>query len=237
VNIVVLRNKAILVLDKGEPTGPLQFHLSQPERTGGLTKEMLIGNRGQLLASLAKHLPVDLGGLQGSNAAGFSLDAGLGRHFMEIEFVATPDPENDFQWGDGSRDPDTDPITLRDATGGHPQSRMQILEYHARTARTDSRSPARLHWGEHTDGIIGGEAIGGVEAGVFDEPMPAVVLEVSPRNDRDDSGAVTGTVICQRVKEFPEVDFGEGFDELADELGEEFENIADTTTDFISNLP
>jgi len=237
VNIVPLRNKAILVLDKGESTGPLQFHLSQPERTGGLTKEMLIGNRGQLLASLAKHIPVDLGGLQGSNAAGFSLDAGLGSHFVEIEFVAAPDPENEYQWGDGSRDPDSDPITLRDATGGHPQSRMQLLEYHARTARTDSRGPARLHWGEHTDGVIDGDPIGGVSAGLFDDPLPAVVLEVNPRNERDDPSAVTGTVICQRVKEFPNVDFSKGFDKLADELGDQLGNLADTTTDFISDLP
>lgn len=232
-----LREKAILVIGKGDAAGPLEFHLDQVERTGGLNKEMLIGNRGQLLANLAKHIPVDLGGLQGSNAAGFSLDAGLGRYFMELEFIASADPDNEYQWGDGSRNPDTDPITLRDATGGHPQARMQILEYHARTARTDSRSPARLHWGEHTDGVIDGDPIGGVTAGVIGEPMPAVVLEVQPRNERDDPSAVTGTLVCQRVKEFPNVDFSKGFDKLADELGNQLGNLADTTTDFISDLP
>jgi len=230
-----LRNRAILVIDKGNSNGPLQFHLSQVERTEGLSKEMLIGNRGQLLSELAKHLPVDLAGLAGSDAAGLSLDAGLGQQLLTLEFALTPDPENEYRWGDGSRDPDTDPITKRDATGGHPQARAQILEFHARTARTDSRTPARLHWGEHTDGTIDGSSIPGVvtQNGVFDAPMPAVVLEVNPRNQRDDSGAVEGTVVCQRVKEFPGVDFSEGFDELADGLGD----VAGGAKEFVTDLP
>jgi hypothetical protein len=232
-----LTDRAVLVIDRGKDAGPLQFHLNGPQQTGALNKKMLVGNRGQLLAELADHVPVDLGGLAGSNAAGLSIDAGQGEDLFELSFELTPRPDASpaFQWGDGSRSPG-DPITQRDMTGsGEVRAQLQMLRYHCRQARIDSRSPARLHWGEWTNGFIDGGSLTGISQGVFGTPIPVTVLEVVPRDDRDDT-AIQVSLLCQRVKEFPGVDFSEGFDELADELGDQFDGIADGVTDFVSDI-
>jgi len=229
---MAIRDRAVLVIDKGTADGPLEFHFTQFEQAGSLARQMLIGTQGgQLLAALVDFIPTDIGaglaGFLGGEASGLTIDTGMGEDTITIEHEITSG--STAQWGDGTQS-ESDPATATSAAYAHEQTKADVLREQARTARTDSRGPATLHIGEFTDGSVTADATDGL----FD-PIPVTVLDISPRDTLGDPSAVTLEVTMKRVKELPDIDLdaGEtldkGFDALTDGVGE--------TTDFVTDLP
>ena len=205
---MALRDRAVLVVettDDNDETRTGEFHLIAAESDSSLNREMLIGNRGQIISGLADVAPLvpDLFG----NAEGVNIDAGQGQDELVLQFEngqerdAEADPAP--QWGDGSGG-----TSRWDATGAHPQTKEQVLQWWLRTSSTDSRSPARLHWGEWTDGAINGEE------GLFGEPIDCIVLSVDTDWEHDEPSAFTGRVELLRTGSFPEVEGGFDFDDI-----------------------
>jgi len=204
-----LRDRAILVLDRGGQTAQFEFDTASTEREE-LEKEMLIGPTGGTLQTVADLAPFLGGG--GVDAEELVTDAGLGsaQTTLSVDIIQR-ESGNEALWGDGSRSP-SDPITEDDAAGGHPLAKFQVLKYWCRTTRTDSQNPAALHWGEWTDGRFG-------ELGAFDEPIPVVVQSVRLTHPRDDPSASTAAVELLRTSELPDTA------DLKDKIGGLFDDL------------
>jgi len=190
-----LRDRAILVLDRGGQTAEFEFDTASTEREE-LEKEMLIGPTGGTLQTVADLAPF-LGG-DGVDAEELVVDAGLGsaQTTLSVDIIQRKSG-NEALWGDGSRSP-SDPITEDDAAGGHPHAKFQILKYWLRTTRTDSESPATLHWGEWTDGTYG-------SAGVFGAPAEVFVRSVSGSWQEDNPSRIEATLTVQRADATPDI--------------------------------
>jgi len=228
---MAIRDRAVLVIDKGTTDGPLEFHFTQHERAGSLARRMLIGTQGgQLFAALIDFIPTDIGkgfaNFFGGESAGLTIDAGMGEDTFTVEHTITSG--STAQWGDGTQ-AESDPPTATSATYAHEETKADVLREQARTARTGSRGPATLHIGEFTDGSVTTDATDGL----FD-PIPVTILDVSPRDTLDDPSAVTIELTMKRVKELPDfidVDgvIDTGFDALTDGV--------DTVTNLTTDLP
>lgn len=188
---MVLRDRAVIVMERDGVVG--EFHLPGAEETNDLDRQMLIGNRGQVISEILDVIPLLPGG--GADAEGINIDAGQGQDTIRLEFDNGNERDYDppLQWGDGSTG--TSP---NDATGAHPQTKKQVLQHWARKSRTDSLNPARLHIGEWTDGRFGAP-------GIFGEPIECIIINVNTSWENDNPSHFDGTVELMRTSSFPDI--------------------------------
>lgn len=110
----------------------------------------LIAGRGNLVNTIIQEF-TDSGE---SPRKGFYFDAGNGEYIHEIDFQGWEGAQYEgqaLQWGDTGDDSN---ITATDATGADPITQIQILLYVIRNVQIDSRNPATLEFGQHSDGGV-----------------------------------------------------------------------------------
>jgi len=201
-----LTNKAYLVIPGPEgdalPDDDGVFELRGVETTEEFDKELLLGNRGQIISQISDVIPfVPRIGEEGT---GLNIDGGGGRDSVTLEVEITED--FDAQWGAGAR---TTPPG--DAQLSGPLTKGQVLKFWARKSRTDSESPAKLHWGEWTNGDFDDVD------GAFGSPIDVVVQSVTIQDARDDPSAVIATIEVLRTTDLPEID-GDLFGDLEETI-------------------
>lgn len=189
-----LRSDAVLELDRSDaPNGTGVFTLQNVEQTHELQREMLIGNRGQVISGLSDIAPFapDLLG----DGAGVDIDVGQGNDSQSFDFEVVPNPsQSDFRWGDGSGD------SQFDLPDGHQQDMAELLQEYVRVSNTGSANPARLYWGPFDDSTHG-------PGGLFGKPFRCIVLDLTTTPaDHDEPSAFTGTISLRRTNSFPDVD-------------------------------
>lgn len=189
-----LRDRAVVVIEAEGRRG--EFHLPGAESTNDLDREMLLGNGGQVISTLQDLIPFIGGG--GTNRTGYNIDAGQGRDEYRLAFETGGERSYspDLQWGDGSAG---DTKWDADPQNDHPQKLEQIFQYYSRIGTTDSRRPAKLYWGEWSDGTYCDAP------GVFGEPIDAVVLNLNTENKNDDPAGFEGTATLARTDSFPKI--------------------------------
>jgi len=204
-----LTNKAYLVLDNTSQFGDEGvFELTGVEVTEELDREMLLGNRGQVITGISDVVPI----LPefGSDGSGINIDGGAGRDVITIEAEITK-PEGGINsgptWGAQNSG------LPANAQGRHPVTQAQVLKNWARTTKTDSFRAGKLHWGEWTDGRFDDEL------GAFGEPIPVVVQSVRLTHPRDDPSASTASIEVLRTSEVPDTD------DLRDDIGDFFDDL------------
>lgn len=170
------------------------FELNIGLRTSGeLDKNYLMGSRGQYITEIF-NVSDSLGEIENDTVdrrAGFWVDGGAGNLTERIEFETGLEA---VQWGDGSGGTGPSNVTPRDASGADvkPVTRYHVLELWLARTLTDSRNPARLYWGEWTDGSKAEHA----SAGAFNQPMPCAVINAQPElNDVSETSASMQGVI------------------------------------------
>lgn len=195
-----LYNEAYLEIDDGDGTiGTFEFR-DGFEPTTDVNKSFLMGDAGQYIREIINQDLLNTGVDAGERRTGAWIDGGAGD--WEIRFQYTTGMEGDsIQWGDGSGGTGPSNITRTDASGAEvkPLDRQQIAAYWVASTRTDSLIPAYLHWGQWTDG-----SVGGADAGAFDAPMPVAVKELTAEKSTDSPSAVTGTLTVSHLAVFPD---------------------------------
>jgi hypothetical protein len=217
----MLTNKAYLSLEDSDSEAVFELQIDLEDSTE-LSKQMLMGNRGQYLQEVYQQIfESSAPDLEGANRRkGFSIDAGAGEWAPNLSFGAGMESES-IQWGDGSGDPQ------RDASGAeiHPMRRKHVLEQWLARTRTDSANPAYLYWGEWTDGRFEGDP------GAFGEPMTVAVREAtlnSPDPEQDTS-TMTGSLTIVRIAVFPDKvqDIRSSVSSALDDAAEKLNGITD----------
>lgn len=189
-----LRSDAVLELDRDDaPGGTGAFTLQNVEFPHQLERQMLIGNRGQVISGIADIAPLAPDLL--SDGAGVDIDVGQGNDTPTVEFEVVPNSTgSNFQWGDGSGN------SRYDQPNGHEQDMAELLQEYCRVSKTGSQNPARLHWGPFSDGTYG-------DAGLFGEPFPCIVVSVTTKpSQKDDPSALTGSITLRRTSSYGGVD-------------------------------
>jgi hypothetical protein len=163
-------------LEVEDNTSTAVFELSLGLRTSGeLDKNYLMGSRGQYITEIF-NVSDSLGEIENDTVdrrAGFWVDGGAGNYSERIEFETGLE---DVEWGDGSGGTGPTNVTPRDASGADvkPLTRYHILSLWLARTLTDSRNPARLYFGEWSDGTHH------PEAGAFGQAMPCAVTNFQP---------------------------------------------------------
>ena len=214
---MTLTQTAYLTVQEGNNEAVFELRLDL-EETADLNKSFIMGDRGQTIQEVYEQFLGDDEELEGKNRrAGFTLDGGAGEWQHTLSF-STGLEDRDVTWGDGSDDPQ------KDASGPdvHPLTRKQIMESWLARTRTDSANPARLYWGEYTDGRFEGTA------GAFNQPMFVAVNEynISSPDVNRDVNTMDGTVTLSRIALFPD-SIPDDLDEGIDLIRESLEGIVD----------
>jgi len=212
---MTLTEQAYLTVREGENEAVFQLRIDL-EETADLNKSFIMSDRGQTIQEVYEQFLGDDEDLSGKNRrAGFTLDGGAGEWQHTLSFSTGLE---DARWGDDSND------TQKDASGPdvHPLTRKQIMESWLARTRTDSANPARLYWGEYTDGRFEGEA------GAFNQPMFVAVNEfnLSSPDVNQDVNTMDGTITVSRIALFPE-SVPEDLDEAIDLIRDSLEGIVD----------
>lgn len=215
-----LYNSAFLeIFDGNGNTGTFEFSIGF-EPTSDINKSFLMGDTGQYVREIINQDLLNTGVDAGERRTGFWIDGGAGD--WEIRFKYKTGLE-DIQWGDGSGGTGAANVTKTDASGEgvKPLDRQQIAANWVASTRTDSLIPAHLHWGQYTDG-----SLGGATAGAFNAPMLVAVKEFTAEKTTDSEGVntVSGTVTVSRLAPFPDKavpDFIEDYvGKIEDDLGD-----------------
>lgn len=164
---------AVLEIDAFSTTGV--FRLKKHfEQTSDVERRFIVGDRAQLIRSMLDRLSdavedLDFGQLEGGRR-GFYIDGGTGTWEIQLNasLSETPVDGEHLQMGD-SDDPST--LTKTDATGANPRTQAEVFQRFTREAKTDSRSPARLHIGHYHDGTYSEDG----EPGLFENSLPVVI--------------------------------------------------------------
>jgi len=212
---MTLTEQAYLTVREGENEAVFQLRIDL-EETADLNKSFIMSDRGQTIQEVYEQFLGDDEDFSGKNRrAGFTLDGGAGEWTHTLSFSTGLE---DARWGDDSNDPQ------KDASGPdvNPLSRKQIMESWLARTRTDSANPARLYWGEYTDGRFEGEC------GAFNQPMFVAVNEfnLSSPDVNQDVNTMEGTITVSRIALFPE-SVPDDLDEAIDLVRESLEGIVD----------
>lgn len=182
---MTLTNKAYLEF---EATTNATFELNiELEPQSSLTKNYLMGNRGQYIREIYNWLP-GTGTIDDERGTGYYIDGGAADWTPTIQFETGLE---DVRWGDQDGGDGPSNVTTTDASGAdvEPISRLQILQKWLSRTKTDSTGAAKLHWGEWTDGSVA--HVTGLSAGAFGEPMPVAVQESQFQGPRPDRGGTS----------------------------------------------
>lgn len=196
---MTLTNEAYLELEAGDGTVALFEFSDGLEFSGSIERNFAIGPRGQAIREIDRFIQeFDLGLSDSPRRTAYWYDGGGGTWTEEVSFEASTG--EDLLWGD--RESPTAPanVTRTDASGAdvNPISRYQVMENWLARVRTDSFGYARLHWGEYTDG-----SVGGVSAGAFESAMPIAIQNSELQRGTDDPSAMSGTLTVAHVAVFP----------------------------------
>jgi len=193
-------NKAVLYVNAtdgpaaGGFTGEAEFHFeTELEVRGELSKQPLIGGRGQVLNELFSAF---VGGTGGDGAGGITIDVGQGDDDITLTHEAAVGESP--VWG---------PVTTQGGSkttntalpAGHlpaepPADRGFILKNVCRTLRGDSvRDSFELYIGPWSDGTYASSA------GRFGRPIQVTPREVSVTNPDDDPSVAEITLTLRRV--------------------------------------
>lgn len=195
-------------LDLEDSQGVATFEMQVGFTTQGETeKRFLMGDEGfgQYVTEIFNQLDV-LGEVDSTvdRRAGFYLDGGAGMITESLNFKTGLD---DVTWGDGSGGTGEANVTPRDASGPgiKAATRKHIFDLWVARSLTDSRNPARLYFGEWTDGSKAQHS----EAGAFNQPMPCAVKRVTtnlPDPNDDDKVSLEGTIELSMLTPFADYD-------------------------------
>jgi len=196
------REKAFLEIDIVDDTDTKRtcvFEFREDlQITPSPTKNYLIGNRGQYVRE-AIDIGSDVLGAdvpEADNRRGYYIDGGAGLAQLTVEATGG---DRDLQWGDGSSDPnDPDDVSMYDATGCGPRAQLDILEWVITQGKTDSASPARLYYGQWTNGTHASTA------GAFDKPRAVAIQELATTDPTDEPSAFTVTIETAWAAVLPE---------------------------------
>jgi hypothetical protein len=221
---MTLTTEAWLEIDDGAgTTGQFQLQVNLEESTQ-MEKSFIMG-RGGTIQKIVDNIVqfkniVDIE----NRRTGFTIDAGLGEETITLTFETGLE---DVTWGDGSGG-GTGPsnVTTTDASGADvkPLVRKQILEYWLRRTRTDSFGQARLHWGEWTDGTVGGAS-----AGVFNQPIPVAIQSYNndAPNPEETQASMTGIITMNRVALFPTDQLPDYIVDAAEKIQQQLQGVQD----------
>ena len=182
-----LSEKAVLEIDLVDDSGTERtcvFEIYEDlEITPSTTKQYLLGNRGQYVREAFEissgALGVDLP--SAGNRRGYHVDGGAG---IVTLTVSAKGGDRDVRWGDGSSNAsDPSSITKYDAEGCDPGDQRDVLDWVVSQSKTDSASPARLYYGQWSDGTHASAA------GAYDNPRIIAISELSAPNPPDDTSA------------------------------------------------
>ena len=216
----MLTDRFVLELDAFDRTAAFEFR-GDFAPTRELTHEYLVGGRGDVLSTLYQQAsdldPTDiLPDTEIPRRAGFFLDAGGGRStFQYTANVGVGD--EDLQWGDGSSADGE--ANQYDATGDvNPAAKRDVLFRWLAEARMDSGGQALLYTGEWSDGTYADTP------GVFGEPKPVALNEMSAEKPKDDPAVVPYTFEFEEVAPVPNIDeltedFTDAAEQAVAELG------------------
>ena len=211
---------AYLVLEDTQGTGVFELSI-ELEPSGQLEKSFLMSSRGQYITAITNILP-ETGEIDSimPRRAGFYVDGGAGDWIQTLSFTAGTE-EDSIQWGDGSGGTGEANVTQRDASGAgiNPQTRKDILELWLAKTKTDSRNPARLYFGEWTNGDYHSES------GVFNQPMPVAVQSFDLSNPPEESSDMTGSITVAAITPFADYDPPDWLSNS--NIGTFIENVAD----------
>ena len=217
----MLTDRFVLELDAFDRTAAFEFR-GDFAPTRELTHEYLVGGRGDVLSTLYQQAsdldPTDiLPDTEIPRRAGFFLDAGGGRStFQYTANVGVGD--EDLQWGDGSSADGE--ANQYDATGDvNPAAKRDVLFRWLAEARMDSGGQALLYTGEWSDGTYADTP------GVFGEPKPVALNEMSAEKPKDDPAVVPYTFEFEEVAPVPDIDeltedFTDAAEQAVTELGD-----------------
>jgi len=208
-----LYDRTVLEVSAFDRTGVFEMRDHEPNREQ--THDHLVGGRGQVLSELyAQATDVDptdiLPDADPPRRAGYFVDAGAGRNTFTISADVGVGDE-DLQWGDGSSADGE--ANQYDATGEvNPITKRDVLFRWLGEARMDSGGQALLYTGEWSDGTYADTP------GVFGEPKPVALNEMSAEKPKDDPAVVPYTFEFEEVAPVPNIDeLTEGFTEAAEQ--------------------
>jgi hypothetical protein len=194
-----LRNEAYLEVqgdsvtapDGTDASGAGVFHFPNVESTQEFTKQMLVGNRGQVISEIASLVPGSPG--EGADGAGFNLDFGQGLQTFTLSFSLIEANTEPTDWGDGSG---SAPL---DAASDGRQTQLQTLGWWARKTRTGSQNTAKLYWGDFSDGTYA------ASAGVFNGPINVRIVSVTLPYQKDEPSRSTPEIELARTSTAPDI--------------------------------
>lgn len=217
-------------LEIEDASGTATFEMSIGLQTSGqMERNYIMGPRGQYVTEVYNQL-AGLDDIDGTanRRAGFKIDGGAGEFTQSVSFQVGLE---DVEWGDGSGGTGPTNVTARDASGADIKAltRKHILEIWVTQSRSDSDYPARLYFGEWTDGSPPGHS----ESGAFDQPFVGTVDRLTtdladPNNDPPSE--LTGSVEVSMVTLFSDIEPPAYFD--GSNLGTYSERAADALEDF-----
>lgn len=167
------------------------------EPQSSLTKEYLMGQRGQYIREVFNWLP-ETGTIDDERGTGYWIDGGAATWQVTIPFETGLE---DVQWGNGDGGDGQSNVAQTDASGQGVKaiSRMNVLQYWLARTKTDSTGAAKLHWGEWSDGSVA--HVTGVSSGAFGQPMPVAIQEsnIEGPNIDQDVNSISGTLTFTHV--------------------------------------
>jgi hypothetical protein len=197
---MTLTNESYLVVEDGAGNEAVFQFQSTQSLTSTLSKNYLVGGRGQYIAEAQRYIQGNDFSVSGDTLdrrAGKWIDAGAGDWEVELEYE-TGINDTSITWGDAPGDDGQANVTRTDASGADvkPISRMQVLQYWIAQTRSDSFARSRIHIGEYTDGRFG-------EDGVYGYPIPVAVQDSQVTKPEDQASSFNGTLTMQRVTPMP----------------------------------
>jgi len=168
------------------------------------TKQYLLGNRGQYVRE-AFEIGTDFLDIEGistaGNRRGYHVDGGAGAVMLSVNAKAG---DRDVRWGDGSSDPDdATSITKFDAQGCGPSAQRDVLDWAVSQSKSDSAAPARLYYGQWSDGTHADTA------GAYGKPRIIAITELLTPNPSDDPSAFEVDLEGVWTSAFPASSVGE----------------------------
>ena len=222
-----LYDRVVVEVEAFGRTGAFAFR-GDLNPTRSLTKDYLVGGRGQVVSELYNQASdLDLGSILPDadldRRAGFFLDAGAGSDQFQLSAEVGAGDE-DLPWGDGSSPAGT--VSEYDAAGDvHPIGKRDVLFRWLSQSRSDSGGQVKLYTGEWTDGTYADTA------GVFGEPIPVALLEIRSEKPADQNSAVTYTMELEQVALVPDA-VDEAVDDLSDAAQDAVDAVGDLIPDF-----